>query len=494
MAEPCELTAVEARRLIGARGLSPVELVESCIRRIETWNPHVNAVVTTCYERARAEARRAEAAVTRGDPLPPLHGLPVGIKDLDDTAGVRTTYGSLLYRDHVPERDSLVVAAIRAAGGIVVGKTNTPEFGAGGNTSNALFGPTRNPFALALTCGGSSGGSGVALATGMMPLCQGSDTGGSLRLPATFNGVVAHRPSPGVVPTEGRDLALTFYQSQGPMGRTVADASLLLAAMARRSRRDPMAWPLDPAQFERIEPVDLARLRVVVSEDLGCATVDRRVRETFRARVARFRSVFAACEERSPDFGTMIETFWRLRGEYMLARHAERIDRYGPEVNPNVRSNYQAALRMELRDVALAHREQLRLYQRFQDFLEGFDALLCPGVTVLPFPYDQLYPTEIDGRPMENYVHWAALTSSLTVVGHPVVAIPCGLDPQGTPFGIQVVGPMYGDRVALGIAHALEQLFETDPVLARPVPRLERTLAGHPAGGAAAGTGPGGPR
>jgi Asp-tRNA(Asn)/Glu-tRNA(Gln) amidotransferase A subunit family amidase len=485
MSEPCDLAAVEARRLIGRKGLSPVELVESCIARIEAWNPLVNAVVTTCYDRARAEARAAEAAVLRGDPLPPLHGLPVGIKDLDDTAGVRTTYGSLLYRDHVPDRDELVVHHIRRAGGIVLGKTNTPEFGAGGNTNNALFGPTRNPFALALTCGGSSGGSGVALATGMLPLCQGSDTGGSLRLPATFNGVVAHRPSPGVVPTARRDLALTFYQAQGPMGRTVADTSLLLAAMARRSTRDPMAWPLDPAQFETVEPVDLAALRVAVSEDLGCAVVDRRVRETFQARLGRFRHVFRAVEARSPDFSTMVETFWLLRGVYMLARHADRVDRYGDQVNPNVRSNVAAAARMDLTRVALAHREQLRLYQRFQDVFDEVDVLLCPGVTVLPFPYDQLYPTEVDGRPMENYVHWAALTSALTVVGHPVVALPCGLDPQGTPFGIQVVGPIYRDRFTLGVAHALEQVFAGDPLLRRPVPSLERARAG--AASAAAG-------
>jgi amidase len=471
------MTACEARRLIGEKRLSPVELLEACIQRIEAWNPLVNAIVTTCYDRARSEAKAAEQAVMRGDPLPPLHGLPVGIKDLNDTAGVRTTYGSLLYRDHVPERDELVVAAIRRAGGIVVGKTNTPEFGAGGNTSNGVFGPTRNPFDLALTCGGSSGGSGVALATDMLPLCQGSDTGGSLRLPATFNGVVAHRPSPGVVPADRRFLALTFYQTQGPMARTVADTSLLLAAMAARSPLDPMAFPLDPRQFETLEPVDLSRLRVAVSEDLGCATVDRRVRETFRDRVARFRSVFRTCEARSPDFGRMLDVFWLLRGENMLARHGETAEQYGDDVSTNVRSNYAAALRMPLKDVAWAHREQLRLYQRFQAFFGEIDVLLCPGVTVLPFPYDQLYPTEVDGQPMANYVHWAALTSSLTVVGHPVVALPCGIDPQGTPFGIQVVGPMYGDRFTLGVAHALEQVFAADPALRRPVPDLERARA-----------------
>lgn len=472
MITPCQLTAVEARRLIGEKKLSPVELVESCLEQIEAWNPHVNAIVTLAADRARAEAKAAEEAVMRGDLLGPLHGLPVGIKDLNDTEGVRTTYGSLLFKDHVPAEDELVVAAIRRAGGIVLGKTNTPEFGAGGNTNNRLHGPTRNPFDPALTCGGSSGGSAVALATNMVPLCQGSDTGGSLRLPATFSGVVAHRPSPGVVPTEHRDLALTFYQTQGPMARTVADASLLLAAMAARSRRDPMAFPLEPRQFETIWPVDLSRLRVAVSEDLGCATVDPRVRQTFRERTALFRPAFRSCQERAPEFSTMIETFWLLRGEYMLARHTDRVNRYGPEVNPNVRSNYEAALRMDLKRVALAHREQLRLYQKFQDLFDEIDLLICPGVTVLPFPFDQLYPTEIDGRPMTNYVHWAALTSALTVVGHPVVALPCGLDPQGTPFGIQVVGPMYDDRFTLGAAHALEQLFGADPRLARPVPSL----------------------
>jgi Asp-tRNA(Asn)/Glu-tRNA(Gln) amidotransferase A subunit family amidase len=444
------------------------------LAQIERVNPRVNAIVTLVAEQAIAAAAKADEVMAARGPIGVLHGLPVAHKDLVDTAGIRTTRGSLFYKDHVPTADALIVTRIRAAGAITVGKTNTPEFGAGGNTSNRVFGPTRNPFDLALTCGGSSGGSGVALATDMLPLCQGSDTGGSLRLPATFNGIVAHRPSPGVVPTEHRSLALTFYQTQGPMGRTVADTSLLLAAMAARSSLDPMAFPLDPRQFETLEPVDLSRLRVAISEDLGCATVDRRVRETFRERVARFRSVFRTCDARSPDFGRMLDVFWLLRGENMLARHADMAEQYGDDVSTNVRSNYAAALRMNVKDVALAHREQLRLYQRFQAFFAEIDVLLCPGVTVLPFPYDQLYPTEIDGQPMTNYVHWAALTSSLTVLGHPVVALPCGLDPQGTPFGIQVVGPMYGDRFTLGVAHALEQVFAADPLLRRPVPDLER--------------------
>jgi len=209
---PCDLSATEARRLIGSRSLSPVELLDSCIAQIESVNPVVNAIVTTAYGRARDEAREAERRVMAGEPLAPLHGLPVGFKDLAETAGIRTTHGSLLYRNHVPTRDEPVVAAVRQAGGIVVAKTNTPEFGAGASTSNAIFGTTRNPFDVMRSCGGSSGGSAVALATHMVPLAHGSDTGGSLRLPASFNGTVSHRPSAGVVPSTARDIALSYLE------------------------------------------------------------------------------------------------------------------------------------------------------------------------------------------------------------------------------------------------------------------------------------------
>lgn len=481
MTKPCDLTATDARRLIGRRQLSPAELVDSCIEQIEAINPAVNAVVTKAYDRAREEAKAAEAKVKQGDALPPLHGLPVGIKDLDATEGIRTTYGSMLYKDHVPDHDDQVVGAIRRAGGIILCKTNTPEFGAGGNTNNALHGPTRNPFDLARTCGGSSGGSAVVLATNMVPIAQGSDTGGSLRLPATFNGVVAHRPSGGVVPTDRRDLALTFYQTVGPMARTVADASLLLYAMAERSSIDPMAFPLDREQFLTMADVDLSKLRVAVTSDLGAAPTSTMVRETFKERVAEFGSVFKSCEWRDPPFAGVLDVFWKLRGVYMLARHYERFDRYGPELNPNVRSNFIAASKMDLKDVAIAHKEQLRIYERFQAFFADIDVLICPGVTVVPFPFDNLYPTEIDGHPMENYVHWAGLTSALTVVGHPVTAIPCGSDPTGTPFGIQIVGPNFQDRTTLGVAHALEQLFKSKPSLQRPVPNFGALAQGRAA-------------
>lgn len=471
MTRPCDLDATEARRLIGAKKLSPVELLESCIEQIEAVDPAVNAMVVRAYDRARKEAQAAEEAVMRGDDLPPLHGLPVGIKDLSDTEGIVTAYGSLLYKDHVPERDEHVVGAVRRAGGIVLGKTNSPEFGAGGNTNNKLYGPTRNPFDLEKTCGGSSGGSGVVLATNMVPLATGSDTGGSLRLPAAFNGVVAHRPSPGVVPFDRRSQAFSTYQTQGPMARTVADSALLLAAMAERNAVDPMAYPLEPSQFLSLPEVDLSRLKVAVSEDLGIAPVAGSVRTTFRDRLGRFNALFADVVERDPPFEGALDVFWYLRGVYMLAKHEGMAERYGEDVNPNVRSNIAAAQKMEAKSIGWAAREQYRLMRDFHAFLEDFDVLICPAVTVTPFPFAELYPREIDGEPMENYVHWAALTSSLTVTGNPVVALPCGLDPKGTPFGIQVVGKLHRDREVLAVTRALERAFAEDEALRRPVPQ-----------------------
>jgi len=472
MTQPCDLGAVEARRLIGERRLSPVELLDSCVARIEAVNPAVNAVVATCYERARAEARAAEQAVVRGDDLPPLHGLPVGIKDVNETQGLVTTWGCAVFRDHVPARDDNIVAAVRRAGGIVVGKTNTPEFAAGANTVNGLYGATVNPFDTRLTCGGSSGGSAVAVATGMLPLAQGTDIGGSLRLPAAFTGVVGIRTSPGLVPYEDRPLAFTTFDIQGPIARTVADAALLLSALAAGPGADPMAFKHDAAALRDPPAVDLSTLRVAFSEDLGVAPVSRSVRESFRDRSGRFRSAFAAASDGHPDLSGALDMFWLLRGQYMLARFRDLIDRHGAALGANPYGNYQAALGMGVKDMAVAHAEQMRLFQALERFFLDVDVLICPCSTVPPFPVGQNWPTEVDGAPMANYMHWGAMTTTLSVTGHPVVALPCGRDAQGTPFGLQIVAPMHRDRFLLGVAHALEQLFQRDPVLARPRPDI----------------------
>ena len=276
------LSAVELRRRIGTKELSPVELLDACIDRIERLNPAVNAVTAVCYERAREEAKAAEKSVMRGDSLGLLHGLPTGIKDLDETGGLLTTYGSPLYRDFVPERDNAMVARVRAAGAIVVGKTNVPEFGAGANSRNFVWGATGNPFDPMLNAGGSSGGSAVALATDMLPVCTGSDTGGSLRIPAAKCGVVGFRPSPGLVPVERRSLGWTPISVVGPMGRTVEDTCLLMAPQAALDDCDPLSYPVDSREFAVPEPRDLGSLRVAYTEDFGVSPVDASIRRVFR--------------------------------------------------------------------------------------------------------------------------------------------------------------------------------------------------------------------
>lgn len=478
MTTPCDLSAVEARRLIGTRELSPVELLDSCIDRIEAVNPTVNAMVTTCYERAREEARAAERAVIEGEPLGLLHGLPLGVKDLNLTAGVRTTFGSLIHQDHVPEEDERLVADLRAAGAIMVGKTNTPEFGAGANTVNKVFGATVNPFDTARTCGGSSGGSGVALATGMVPLCTGSDTGGSLRVPAAFCGVAAIRCTPGVVASERRTVGLSTFSVQGPMARTVADAALMLGAMAQHDPRDALSHPLGKDSLEIVEPVDLSSLRVAVSPDLGFARVDDGIRETFASRVEAFRPAFGACVERNPEMENASRAFWLIRGVYYLVGRLQAYREHKDLLGPNVLGNVEAGLAMKSEDIGWALGEETRLYRTLQSFFDEVDVLICPTVAVPPFPVEELYCTHINGEALENYIQWADLTSGLTLTGHPIVSIPCGLDPTGTPFGLQIVGPRkYSDRFVIAVAAAMERYAEGREHVARPIPDIEALSA-----------------
>ena len=475
--DPADLTAIDARRLIGTRQLSPVELVEACIARIDRVDGAVNAMVIRADERARSEAREAEAAVMHGDPLGPLHGLPVAIKDIQDTQGIRTTYGSATFEHHVPVADAGIVARIRRAGGIVIGKTNVPEFSIGANTVNRLFGATGNPFDVARTCGGSSGGSAVAVATGMAPLATGSDHGGSLRIPACYSGVVGYRATPGVVPNERRAITQTNYSVQGPMARTVADAALLLSVIAQRSnaaRRDPMAFPLDAGAFADVPMLDLSRLRVAVTADLGGVLVSKSIRATFEDRVARLAKFVGRCDWHRIDLRAAPDVDWHVRQDLFVAQYAREAPNWDADFNPNVRATYEAALATPMEDIARARRTQTELYQAFAAIYDDYDLVVCPGVAIPPFPWKHLNPPDVDGMPVTNYMAWLALTSSITVVGHPVVALPCGLDATGTPFGIQLIGSMYGDRDLLRSAQAFERAFASDAVLARPRPDIER--------------------
>ena len=480
MPEPCDLDAVALRRMIGRGELSPRALVESCIARIEAVDPAVNAVPARCFERARWEAAEAERQVEAGAPLGPLHGLPVGIKDTQQTEGLVTTYGSPLYRDYMPARDEALVAAIRRAGGIVLGKTNTPEFAAGANTVNPVYGVTRNPFDPARTCGGSSGGAAVALACGMLPLATGSDLGGSLRTPAAFCGVVGFRPSPGLVPAEHRFRGWSPLHVPGPMARTVADLALLLSVIAEPVVADPLTRP-GPVPFDvPSAPADLDGLRVAVSEDLGFAPVSSSVRRTFRAAVERIEPLFAAAERRDPPLDDADAIFAVLRAlDFLAALHAPYTT-VREHLGPNIVANIEQGLGFSALDVARAEAAQTALYRRFVSFMEDFDALIAPAAAVPPFPVEQLYVERIDGQTLETYYHWFAVAYGLTLTTHPVAVIPCGRDETGTPFGIQICGRRGGDGRVLAIAGALESALAGMPDLARPEPDVATLAAARP--------------
>lgn len=475
MTEPCDLSAVAARRLIGAKKLSPVELLDSCLKRIELVDGAVNAITAIDVAAARKAAKRAEAEVMTGATLDILHGLPIGVKDLEATAGLRSTWGSLLLKDNVPEEDQPSVASVRDAGGVILCKTNTPEFGAGGNTRNDVYGATGNPFDPSKTCAGSSGGSAVALATGMVPLATGSDYGGSLRTPSAFCGVVGFRPSPGLVPYLSKAAALQPWGVIGPMGRTIEDAHLLLLAQADVDKRDPFSND-DYARIpDALTGIDLASVRVAISADLGCATVDNTIRKIFGERVATFRGAFAEAQDRDPDLGPHIhEVFEILRGLAFVSQHHDRLKNHRDKLGPNVLHHTEAGLKYSLADVAWAQVEQAKLMKSYMALFDEVDVLISPAASVSPFPHSQWYPTEMNGKPMDNYMRWLAISYGITMGLTVSACIPCGVDHLGMPFGIQIAGPNGSDAVVLEIAHSLEQHLAANKATARPVPDLKK--------------------
>ena len=486
MTEPCDLTAVEARRQIGAKQLAPSELLASCIDRIEAVDHAVNAMPARDFDGARRAAKRADEAVAGGRDLPALHGLPIGIKDLQETAGLVTTKGSVIHKDFVPDEDECIVAAVRLAGAIVIGKTNTPEFGAGANTRNAVYGATGNPFNPAKSCAGSSGGSAVALAAGMVPICTGSDTGGSLRNPASFSGIVGFRPSPGLVPSDRRGIGWSNLPVSGPMARTVADTCLLLGAIVSDDVRDPLAYSVhgrsvrQAKEFYPPPAIDLSRLRVALTPDFGFAPTERRIGEAFAEKTGLFRHVFARVDDTSPDCSGTDEAFEVLRSISFLSAHTDKVRDQPQNVGPNVRANVAEGHRYTAADVARAQASQTQIYRRWQEFFKHHDVILTPSITISPRSWRELYPAEIDGKATRTYFHWLALAYAVTLPGHPALSLPVGLDQNGMPFGLQIVGPRGGDALVLAVAHALETLLAGDARTARPVPDLAKLRATRP--------------
>ena len=484
--EPCDLSATEARRMIGAKKLSPVELMTSCIARTEAVDHAVNAMPTRGFERALEVAREQEAEVMRGDDLGALHGLPIAIKDTNEAAGLRFTSGSPIFADRVPSSDERFVALLRAAGGNIVGKTNVPEWAAGANTRNPVLGTTGNPFDPTRSAAGSSGGSAVALACGMVPLASGSDTGGSLRNPAAFCGVVGFRPTTGLIPSEKRGAAWIQISSLGPMARTVADTALMVSVMVGDDTRDPLSPVVpgkvvrDGADYAVPPPVDLSRLRVAVTPDFGFAPTERRIAEVLREKVGLFSSAFRTLDEATPDCTGADDCFAVLRAVSALANFGPLVRSHPDKVGPNIVDNVREGEGYSAQDVADAVTAQTEIYRRWQSFFTEYDILLSPSVTISPRPWRELFPREIDGVPTRSYYHWLACAYAATIPGHPALSLPVGLDHAGLPFGLQVIGPRGGDAFTLGVAHALETLLADDPRTARPIPNLGPLVSAPP--------------
>ncbi len=454
----CFTPATELVQLFRARKASPLEVMQAVLARIDAVNPKLNAYVTVARDGALRAARAATSALKKGAGLPPLHGVPVSIKDLTPTKGIRTTWGSKIYEHHVPEADALVVQRLKAAGAIVVGKTNTPEFGAGGNTFNAVFGATRNPWNPALTCGGSSGGAAVALAAGMGPIAQGSDLGGSLRIPAAFCGVVGFRTTPGLVPVYPKELAWDSFSVTGPMARTVADAALMLSTIAGPDDRAPLSYDVDTREFlKAVKAPSVKGWRVAWTPDLnGLIPVDDEVARVAEGATKIFRALGAKVEAACPDFGKVNEIVLATRGLSMVALHADKLARWKDHMQTGLVWNIEQGLALTPQAIARGEKLRTTLWHRVRVFLETYDLLILPTVAVRPFPVEQPYPTEINGKPLDNYTQWFFLTYGITVTGLPAISVPCGFTKSGLPVGLQIVGRRRQEAAVLRAAAAFE--------------------------------------
>ncbi len=453
----CFMTATTLADHIRARKLSVTEVVRAHLDRIAQVNPKVNAIITLTAERALDEARARDAALARGEGGGPLFGLPVAHKDLVPTKGIRTTWGSPIYRDHVPEVDGLIVERLRAAGAITLGKTNTPEFGAGSQTFNEVFGRTLNPYDLSKTCGGSSGGAAVALACGMLPIADGSDTGGSLRNPAAFCNVVGFRPSPGRVPVWPSDLGWFPISVQGPMARTVADTALLLSAIAGPDRRSPISIAEPGERFRAPLERDFRGVRIAWSRDLGGLPVDRRVTAVLEAQRATFAALGAVVEDGQPDFADAREIFQVWRAWRFHLRYAALLERHRHQMKDTVVWNIEEGARLTGPQIGEAEVKRTRMYHRVREFMETHEFLVLPVTQVPPFDVTQPWVTEIDGVRLPTYVDWMRTCSDITVTGLPAISVPGGFTPEGLPVGLQIVGRHQDDWGVLQLAHAFEQ-------------------------------------
>ncbi len=454
----CFMRATDLANQIRDRTISAREVMSAHLDQIARVNPKVNAIITRISDdEALKLADAADHAVADGETLGPLHGLPIAHKDLVPTKGMRTTFGSPIYRDFVPDQDALIVERLKRAGALTIGKTNVPEFGAGSQTFNPVFGATLNPYDTSKTCGGSSGGAAVSLACGMVPIADGSDLGGSLRNPGNFNNVVGFRVSPGRVPNWPTGLAWWPLSVVGPMARNVQDVALMLSAIAGPDPRSPISIEQPGEMFRRPLERDFNGVRVAWSPDLGGLPVDPRVSGVLESQRHVFTDLGCAVEEATPDFSDADEIFLTMRAWSFAAGHELDIRDHRDQLKDTVIWNTEEGLKLSGLDVAHAEIKRSALYERVRLFLETYEYLICPVNQVPPFDVTQPYPTEINGVTMENYIAWMRSAYYITVTGLPAISVPCGFTPEGLPVGVQIVGRHHNDFGVLQLAHAFEQ-------------------------------------
>lgn len=465
----CSLSATAAVDLLKKREISPLDLVDAAIARIEQIDPVINALPMRRFEAAREAARRFPrpddvALATPGW----LGGLPIAVKDYNDLAGLPTTYGSPIFRDNVAKRSDLTVENLERHGAIPLAKSNVPEF-AGANTFNTVFGATRNPWDTRLTVGGSSGGSAAALASGMVWLATGNDLGGSLRIPASYCGVVGMRPSVGRVPRPVSSVPYDALWVEGPMGRTVADVALMLDAQAHFDARDPLSYPRPPVPFADAVRHPRAPRRVGFTANLGIGKVEAQVARLCEQATKRFADAGAHVDGHHPDFAGSFEAFQTLRANLVAAVRGPLLDTHRERICPEIIWNIEKGLQQSGADVARAERLRGELFQRVSAFFGEYDVLACPTVAVAPFAVEQRFPTEIDGEPLDSYIDWMYLTFVLTLTGCPAISIPAGFTDDGRPVGLQLLGRPRSDFELLSAAQVLETMLGSaarDPLAA----------------------------
>jgi amidase len=457
--ELCFTPATELALMIRSKEISPVEVTQAVLDRIDSINPQIHAYITVVPELALEAARECEKAMIRGETLGPLHGIPLSIKDLTPTRGVRTTGGSKYYKNFVPEEDALVVRRLKMAGAVIVGKTNTPEFGIGINATNSVFGTTLNPWDFSSTAGGSSGGAAAALAAGLGPLAEGSDLAGSLRIPASYCGVIGFRPSPGLIPRYPNPWGWDCFAVLGPMARTVPDTALLLSVMAGPDDLDPISLPQTGADFLEDVRGDWRGRRVAWTPDLkGLCRVEPEVVRICSRAAKKFEELGCRVEESSPDFTEILQILPPLRIFWTAAIHANLLE-IGDEVeNQFLKQFLSLSSKTSSLEIAIAERKRTELWLKIRAFFEKYDLLLCPTTSTPAFPAEHLFPQKIAGKAVENRVESYLLTYAFSFTGLPAISVPAGWTEKGLPVGLQIVGKRLGERSVLRAAANFERI------------------------------------